>query len=275
MGAEVSTNRWGMRDSDYEKHKPPGVYRVALLGSSISMGWGVNDDQTYENLVEERLNEEFAGKAHERIEVLNFAVAGYSGFQKLWAFDRALEFEPDVILWEVHATGFTWMVNHLSRVIRANIEIPYPEVREMLEAQGISARTSGIAMRSQLRQMAPELQRWIWSRMKRECDKRGITLQVVIIPRADQMRIDEEHLAKMADFARDSGLPVFDLSKAFRGATDRRTVAVAPGDAHPNAEGHRLLADALYQQIVAEPSWQAELGAAASAATARHDGDTR
>jgi hypothetical protein len=96
---------------------------------------------------------------------------------------------------------------------------------------------------------------------------------VVIIPRADQMRIDEEHLAEMADFARKSGLPVLDLSKPFREARDRRTVAVAPGDAHPNAEGHRLLADALYQQMLAAPSWQAKLGAATSAATVRHDGD--
>ena len=75
----------------------------------------------------------------------------------------------------------------------------------MLEAEGLSARTSGIAMRSQLRQMAPELQSWIWRRMKRECDERGITLQVVIMPRADQMRIDEANLAEMADFARQSG----------------------------------------------------------------------
>jgi hypothetical protein len=271
MGAEVSTNRWGMRDRDYEKAKPPGVFRVALLGSSISMGWGVNDDETYENLVEQRLNQDFAGKSHERIEVLNFAVAGYSAFQKLWAFDRALEFEPDVILWEVHATGFTWMVNHLSRVIRAGIEVPYPEVREMLEDKGINARSSGLAMRSQLRQLAPELQGWIWSHMKRECDKRGITLQVVILPRADQMRVDEEHLAEMADFARRSGLPVFDLAKAFRGAQDRRTVAVAPGDAHPNVEGHRMLAEALYEQMIASPEWQAALGASSPAATALHD----
>jgi hypothetical protein len=166
------------------------------------------------------------------------------------------------------------MVNHLSRVMRANIEVPYPELREMLEAKGISARTSGISMRSQLRQMAPELQSWVWNQMKRECAKRGISLQVVILPRADQMRIDEEHLAEMADFARKSGLPVFDLSKAFRGAVDRRTVAVAPGDAHPNAEGHRMLADALYQQMLAAPTWQAELGAA-PAATALHKSDDR
>lgn len=275
IGAEVTTNRWGMRDKDYEKKKPPGVYRIAVLGSSISMGWGVGDNETYENLLEERLNREHLGKAIEHFELLNFSVAGYSDFQKLWAFDRVLDFEPDVILWEVHATGFTWMVNHLSRVIGSNVPIPYTELREMLEREGVSARSSGIAMRSKLRELTPELLGWIWDRMRRECEKRGISLQVVILPRADHMRADEEHLAKMADYARRSGLPVFDLSQAFRRASSRKAVAVAPGDAHPNAEGHRLLAEELYNQILVAPAWQAVLskdGAATAVRTSSTDG---
>ncbi|MEX0612842.1 MAG: SGNH/GDSL hydrolase family protein, partial [Pirellulales bacterium] len=260
MREDVSTNRWGMRDRDYKKKKPPGVYRVALLGSSITMGWGVGDNETYENLLEDRLNREHSGELYERFELLNFSVPGYADFQKLWAFERALEFGPDVILWEVHATGYTWMVNHLARVIRMNVPIPYPDLQKMLEANGISARTSGLTMRSKLRALAPELLSWIWVRMLRECAARGIRLQAVILPRADQMRADEEHLAEMARYAREAGLPVLDLSKAFRKVTNRRTVATAPGDAHPNAYGHRLLAEELYHQMLELPDWQTVLG---------------
>jgi hypothetical protein len=191
---------------------------------------------------------------------LNFAVAGYADFQKLWMFERALEFEPDVILWEMHATGYTWMVNHLTRVIRKNVPIPYPELREMLEAEGISARTSGLTMRSRLREVAPELLGWIWDRMQRECDERGIRLQVVILPRADSMRSDQANLAEMANYAHQAGLPVLDLSKAFHKVADRTTVATAPGDAHPNAYGHRLLAEALYRQMLDLPHWQMVFG---------------
>ena len=32
----VSTNRWGMRDQDYEKQPAPGTYRAALLGASAT-----------------------------------------------------------------------------------------------------------------------------------------------------------------------------------------------------------------------------------------------
>ena len=283
MGAEVSTNRWAMRDRDYDKKKPPGTYRVALLGSSISMGWGVEDDESYENLLEDRINGEHAGQRYERFEFLNFSVPGYADFQKLSMFERALEFEPDVILWEMHATGYTWMVNHLSRVVSLNVPIPYPDLRELLEANGINTGTSGLTIRSKLRELGPKLLSWIWDRMQRECERRGIRLQVVILPRADQIRLDEAQLAAMADYAHRAGLPVLDLSKAFRKVTVRSTVAITPGDAHPNAYGHRLLADELYKQMLNLPNWQMVLGkqprqearanTAGAAAAARHNSD--
>src|SRR5690606_3442695 len=34
-GATITVNRWGMRDRELAKEKPPGTYRVALVGSSI------------------------------------------------------------------------------------------------------------------------------------------------------------------------------------------------------------------------------------------------
>ena len=48
-----------MRDREYATWRsPPGVYRIALLGSSIDMGWGVATPDTYENLLEAWLNAE-------------------------------------------------------------------------------------------------------------------------------------------------------------------------------------------------------------------------
>src|SRR5574339_336198 len=44
----MSTNRWGMRDRDYERLPAPGVFRMALLGPSNVMGWGVADGETFE-----------------------------------------------------------------------------------------------------------------------------------------------------------------------------------------------------------------------------------
>src|SRR5262249_51907405 len=79
----MRTTRWGMRDRDYELVPSPGTHRVALLGASTVMGWGVSDDETFENVVETRLNKERAGQPWSRYEILNFSVPNYSPLQQL------------------------------------------------------------------------------------------------------------------------------------------------------------------------------------------------
>src|SRR5439155_9497854 len=60
--ARISTNRWGMRDKDYEKEPSADGLRIAVLGASTVMGWGVENDQTFETILESRLNRDLAGQ---------------------------------------------------------------------------------------------------------------------------------------------------------------------------------------------------------------------
>jgi hypothetical protein len=45
------------------------------------------------------------------------------------------------------------------------------------------------------------------------------------------------------------GLKIIDLTPAFEGIEDRRSLYLTEGDEHTNARGHRLLADTLYPQL--------------------------
>ena len=40
-GVDFETNSLGMRDREYTAAKPPGTFRIALLGSSHVMGFGL------------------------------------------------------------------------------------------------------------------------------------------------------------------------------------------------------------------------------------------
>ncbi len=75
-GAKLSTNRWGMRDKDYEKIPAPGMYRIALTGPSFVMGYGVADNEDFDSLLEDRLNREHNREPYTGYEILNFAVPG-------------------------------------------------------------------------------------------------------------------------------------------------------------------------------------------------------
>src|SRR2546422_6366949 len=55
------------RSQEYEQRKPPGTLRMALMGASLEMGWGVADGETFENLVEDQLNREARDRKSTRL----------------------------------------------------------------------------------------------------------------------------------------------------------------------------------------------------------------
>jgi lysophospholipase L1-like esterase len=60
----------------------------------------------------------------------------------------------------------------------------------------------------------------------------------------------QETVEQLARLAEESGFIVLDLSDAYE-QQDLESLVVAYWDRHPNAEGHRLLADRLYQALQA------------------------
>lgn len=93
---EIRTNSQGMRaDRDFPLEKPDGVKRIAILGDSFGMGYGVNLEDSslalLERLLEERTGCEF--------EVLNFSVSGFGPTEELLVLEeQALAFDPDVVI---------------------------------------------------------------------------------------------------------------------------------------------------------------------------------
>jgi len=57
FGQPFITNSHGMHSAEVTRAKPPGTRRIAVLGASMDMGWGVTYQETYSHLLEEWLNE--------------------------------------------------------------------------------------------------------------------------------------------------------------------------------------------------------------------------
>ena len=102
-GVRFHTNSAGLRDDEYTVAKPDGAFRIAVLGSSWTMGSGVASEDTWHARIEEWLNAEDASR---RYEVLNFGVDQYGIGEIVATLEhKALAYEPDLII--VALTYFT------------------------------------------------------------------------------------------------------------------------------------------------------------------------
>jgi hypothetical protein len=93
----VDINSHGLRGPETTYEKPPGVFRILNLGDSVAMGWGVREDDTYGQQLEQLLTEQGTGNL--RYEVINTGVPGWSLDNALAYLEaQGLKFEPDLIL---------------------------------------------------------------------------------------------------------------------------------------------------------------------------------
>jgi lysophospholipase L1-like esterase len=95
FGHEVSFNSVGMRDREHTVDKPPGVYRILLLGDSFMEALQVPFAASFPSLLERYLGQQ-TGK---RIEVINAGVSGWGTDDELrYLTNYGLQYQPDLVV---------------------------------------------------------------------------------------------------------------------------------------------------------------------------------
>lgn len=94
MGVDVETNSKGQRDREIPYERTPGVLRVAMMGDSLTEGWGVPFDSTFSKRIE-RLYE----KAGTKAEVVNLGVGNWNTVQEVEHFlTKDYQYKPDIVV---------------------------------------------------------------------------------------------------------------------------------------------------------------------------------
>jgi hypothetical protein len=90
----LRTNEFGMRvtsPGDITLDKPASKKRIAVIGDSLSFGWGVEAEQGFPALLQERLGGGF--------EVLNFSGPDFTSFHALKHYESLIHnFQPDILV---------------------------------------------------------------------------------------------------------------------------------------------------------------------------------
>jgi hypothetical protein len=252
---DVQTNRWGMRDREYELTKPPGTIRIALMGSSHVMGWAVRQDEIFETLLETRLNRELCADELCRFEILNFAAFGYSPLSYLSLVrGRVREFEPDLVLVIGHTMDPSFVNQTLRSVLQRGDPITDDYLQQMLRDARVLAHLRDGLAEKRLRPFEPALTAWSYERIAAESRSMGAepVFAFVPIPNRDLPLTAARlrNIRELTTAAATAGHIVIDLAHVYDGhAANELQTGIS---IHTNARGHALIADALYRRLVAE-----------------------
>lgn len=243
MGTDVEINSDGLRDAEYSVERNE-KYRIAVLGDSLTFGWGVEKDEAFEVLLEQELSKT------RPTEMINFGHGNYNTQQQVNLFKKkGLKYNPDkvVVFYFINDAEVTPVRSKWTPLARLrSVTFLWSRVRGLL-----SRSDAGTTFESFYSDLYADDQPGFMTvkesflELQGICEERGIELQVVMLPELHNL-VDypfTAEYAKVYDFLQDNDIPVIDLTADFAGYEDAAGLWVAPDDAHPNALAHAMIAE--------------------------------
>lgn len=242
---KYKTNRYGMRDYEYSMAKASNTIRVCLLGDSISFGLGLESlDQTFENLLEKRLNR--YGPTN-KFEVLNFSVAGYNSYQEeIVLKEKVLKFSPDMILvgFCLNDDSYTDGIGELAKEMSPNA------LGAKLHSKLVSYILHQYGRRTYKSRSDMGKVKFFLRRLAIIKKQQGIDVLVLIFPRSVETYEYRQKRREVASLAKQNDLSAIDLMDSWKDVCykDRKTwyLSQKKDTSHFSVVGMRKVADVLF-----------------------------
>lgn len=243
-GFTIRTNSRGFRDDDWAMPKPAGVDRVAIVGDSVALGYGVSPEDGVVDRVERLANAKPRAK---RVETLDMAIDGYSGLQVMrMAETRALAQSPDRVVYLMCLNDF----DLVDAADRKRLYYQPPASFFLYALRGIPSRLTWREYHFHHFSRGRDRVMGAIAHAKHVLAAKHVPLDVAVVPifdrkayRFNRYRYDALHHDVDAALAA-IGIEAVDTLAAFRKA-DIYIRGVSIDIWHPNPEGHRILAEAL------------------------------
>jgi len=221
----------------------------------MTVGAGVRLEDTMDSLLEDRLNREQPGVPQRRYEILNFSVGQYGILQNVDVLERKVfPFAPNAIVVGIFSIEIGRMTTYLAQLVENNIDIPYPEVRNTLQAAGVTSSMSRSELRRRIGPLSRELVRWSYERVRDIARQHGVPVVGAVLP--EPVPGAGRDIDAVATLASEAGLPFMDLRGIYDGRDasafrlgNRARAADARADPHWNEAGHALVAERVYKLL--------------------------
>jgi lysophospholipase L1-like esterase len=262
MGVPVSINSQGLRDREFSLEKPPGVYRVLMLGDSTTFGWGVRLEDTAAKQLEKKLNEHLP-PGYNKAEVINAGVGNYDTVQEVTYYETiGWKYNPDLVVLvffindpepvPVEKKGFLIDRSYL-------IAFATNRIDGLMRHAGVRPdwKTYYASLYDDDRPAFQACKKAIVS-LAESTRSHGGKLLVAILPELHQINGDtypfKSAHQKIRDVAASENVQVVELIDGLKDHGPEETLWVTPLDDHPNAKANGLISDQLKGWILQNPN---------------------
>jgi len=244
QGIEIKLNSKGMRSEEFNISDK----KILFLGSSISLGWGVNQDESYPEIIQSKLSLDSLD-----FKILNGSVGNYNTFRYVNNFiSNYNNINPDLIVVNYFINDVeilpikksNWVVKNLQLVATLTITLKKlfsksdfdlkNYYRDLYDEQS----ESFITMKESL------------EKLSNYSNRTNIPILLTIIPDIHFLEDYPFHSIhqKMEFLSKELGFEYHDLLPSLKGIPFSE-LQIIPGDSHPNELGHLKMAESLYPKI--------------------------
>lgn len=268
-GHPIVNNRYGFREKEFESPKPEGLFRIMILGDSLTWGAGLAPEQRYSDRLQTMLTEAVSDRP---VEVLNF---GFQGGPTVHERDLLVslqdEVDPDLIIvgfcfndtqprsqnYSIERSRIGQLYGLIAQMRHLGLQKTYAFLISRIDH--VLGRAGSIPTWEEAldRTYDPESREWkdfqmALEEIKRISDQRQLPTPVFILlvqgMAAD--RPDPDHypgwFAQAGSAAKASGFSVVDPTSRFLGELKMSQLPVNPRDGHPSAACNLIYAQELF-----------------------------
>jgi len=271
MGVDISLNSLGQRGPERSVEKPMSTKRILVLGSSITMGWGVPYEKIFTASTEDRLNHDKPFGPGLSFEIENAGIGNYNTRFQHKLFDNQYPIvKPDMVLLHYFISDA-----QPRGMGRDNFLLKYSYL-----AAFFFDRWSQLQMRmsgkfKDLFTFYNDLYRDdspAWADTRREIGEMrdtaardNVPFVIMIIPDIHDLSPDSPYgplYKKMETAFRGMNIPTVNTFDQFQQkfGDDVTRLWIQSDDPHPNANGHALMADILYQYLTEQDPMRLKKG---------------
>ncbi len=256
--ASLHVNRYGLRGREPEMPKRRDAYRIVMLGDSFTMGEGVSDDQTFSALLERSLSSRLSA----RIEILNAGVDSYAPILSyLDLRENLLRLEPDAVLLNLDMSDLLQEQYYRSLAVRGPESMEAAVQRRNGDLLAYTLNGDDVDRSGEWRDLFDSI-----VRIRQLCERRGILFFLTVYPWGHQVNgrewvpgrtywmsndatASDRVFEKIRQECVENRITLIDTVPAFRNYHGDRLLYFRH-DMHWTPEGHRVMSEALLEQIL-------------------------